>query len=192
MDARRFNAFRHPKKRAFLAAYATCGNITTAAEAAKIDRTTYYVWTENDPDFVTAANFAREEAADRLEEEARRRAAEGFNEPVFYQGEQVGAVRRYSDTLLIFLLKGARPEKYADRHEVSGRNGGPVGVEHSGRIATTTEPFDFGAFEAAFTGLFAGTPADGADPDRAVRAGESVDTADTDDSAGAFPGGAGA
>jgi hypothetical protein len=29
-------------------------------------------------------------------------------------------VREYSDTLLIFLFKGLRPEKYADRVEVRG------------------------------------------------------------------------
>jgi hypothetical protein len=37
-------------------------------------------------------------------------------------------VREYSDTLLIFLLKGARPQKYRDnvRQEVSGPNGAPL------------------------------------------------------------------
>jgi hypothetical protein len=40
----------------------------------------------------------------------------------------VGVVQEYSDTLLIFLLKGARPQKYRDnvRQEVTGSNGTPL------------------------------------------------------------------
>jgi hypothetical protein len=48
----------------------------------------------------------------RLEDEAVRRAYEGVERPVFQGGKQVGVVREYSDTLLIFLLKALRPEKY--------------------------------------------------------------------------------
>jgi hypothetical protein len=65
--------------------------------------------------------MAKEMAADRLEEEAWRRAVDGVEEPVgFYRGEPGAYVRRYSDTLLIFLLKGLRPEKYRERYEHSG------------------------------------------------------------------------
>jgi hypothetical protein len=60
-------------------------------------------------------------AADALEAEAIRRAFEGQEEPTgWYKGQPGGYVRRYSDTLLIFLLKGAKPEKYADRMELRG------------------------------------------------------------------------
>ncbi len=41
---------------------------------------------------------------------------EGVEEPVrWYKGEAGGMVRKYSDVLLIFLLKGLRPDKYKDR-----------------------------------------------------------------------------
>jgi hypothetical protein len=68
---------------------------------------------------VYAAEFAdaHEHACDSLEVEARWRATDGVDEPVFYKGEVCGTVRRYSDTQLIFLLKGAMPEKYKDRVE---------------------------------------------------------------------------
>ena len=46
-----------------------------------------------------------------LEDEARRRAVDGVDEPVFQQGKQVGTIRKHSDTLLIFLLKGIRPQE---------------------------------------------------------------------------------
>ncbi len=36
-------------------------------------------------------------------------------EPVFYKGKAIAAVRKFSDTLLIFMLKGAKPEKYRDK-----------------------------------------------------------------------------
>ena len=47
----------------------------------------------------------RPQAAESLENEARRRAIEGVVDDVWYQGEKVGKQRRFSDVLLIFLLK---------------------------------------------------------------------------------------
>jgi hypothetical protein len=90
---------RHPKKKAFLAAFAQQGNVKGACEAAGIARCTHYAWLESDPDYKRAFNDAKEDAADALEAEARRRAFAG------------------SDLLLIFLLKGLRPEKYRDRYD---------------------------------------------------------------------------
>ena len=69
-----------------------------------------------DAEYREAFVLAQEEAADRLEDEAFRRAVEGVEKPVgWYKGKPGGVIREYSDVLLIFLLKGARPEKYADR-----------------------------------------------------------------------------
>ncbi len=46
---------------------------------------------------------------------------EGVEEPVgWYKGVPGGTVRRYSDVLLMFLLKALRPEKYRERVEVRG------------------------------------------------------------------------
>jgi hypothetical protein len=73
--------------------------------------------------------MAKEMAADRLEEEAWRRAVDGVDEPVgFYRGKPSAWVKRYSDTLLIFLLKALRPEKYRERYEHSGPEGGAIPV----------------------------------------------------------------
>ncbi len=85
---------------------------------------------QEDPEYAAAFTEAQEEAADRLEEEARRRAVEGVDEPVFYKGKKCGAIRRYSDSLLIFLLKGVRPEKFKERSstELSGPQGGDIVV----------------------------------------------------------------
>jgi len=110
------------KQGAFLAAYRTCGNITRAAIIAKIDRSSHFRWIKENSKYKTIFGDAHEAAADSLEEEARRRASEGWLEPVWYEGSQCGQVRKFSDTLLIFLLKGLRPEKYRERisAELSG------------------------------------------------------------------------
>lgn len=106
----------HPRKRAFIAAYAETGTIVQAAEIAGIDRQTHYDWSASDPDYVKACQDAYIQSGERLEQEARRRAVQGVQKPVFYKGEKCGAVTEYSDTLLIFLLKGAMPEKYKERN----------------------------------------------------------------------------
>lgn len=77
-------------------------------------------------DFAAQWDEAIETAIDALEHEARRRAVKGVDEPVFYQGNVCGVVTRYSDTLLIQLLKAHRPEKYRERHELTGPNGEPM------------------------------------------------------------------
>lgn len=113
-------------KAAFLSAYAETGNIKQAAEAAQVGRRSHYRWLAADKRYAEAFAEATEQAGDALEQEARRRAVDGVDEPVFYQGAQCGLVRKYSDTLLIFLLKGVRPEKFKDRHEHTGKDGGPI------------------------------------------------------------------
>lgn len=122
------------KQRAFLAAYAELANITDAAKAAQVARSMHYVWLQKSEEYAEAFRHAEAEAIDALEKEARRRALHGVNEPVFYQGEECGAVRKYSDTLLIFLLKGARPDTYREnfKAELTGPNGGPVVVRLEG------------------------------------------------------------
>lgn len=114
----RFGKVQHLKKRAFLAAYAQCGNITRAAEIAEIDRSLHYKWMASNHGYEEAFREAEMMACESLEAEARRRAVEGWDEPVFYKGHQCGGIRKYSDTLLIFLMKGAMSEKYRERQQV--------------------------------------------------------------------------
>jgi len=49
---------------------------------------------------------------DAVEDEAIRRAYDGVEHPVYGGGPHFGSVRKYSDPLLIFLLKYFRPQRY--------------------------------------------------------------------------------
>lgn len=117
------------KKKAFLVAFAECGNVTQAALSAGIVRQTHYDWLDKFPEYAELFEQAKESAADRLEQEARRRAVQGVEEVVYYQGKEVGRQLRYSDNLLMFMLKGERPEKFKDRTELTGAKGGPIQLE---------------------------------------------------------------
>jgi len=97
-----------------------------AARAAGISRSQVYNWLEGDKAFARRFEYARKDVLEMLEAEAIRRASKGVNKPVFYLGEKCGAIREYSDTLLIFLLKANDPEKYRERHEITGPRGGPI------------------------------------------------------------------
>lgn len=96
----------------------TGGNVSRACKAEGIGRTMAYAWRAADADFARAWDEAVEAGLDDLEQEARRRAYDGTLKPVFYKGGECGHIREYSDTLLIFMLKGGRPEKYRERFDV--------------------------------------------------------------------------
>lgn len=143
---------RTPKKqprwaKSFLAALSETGNVRLACKSARIGRTVAYELRADDDLFAYDWSMALEEAADLLEQEARRRAHEGLRRVKFDRGKPImvpvigadGLIVRdadgnselvpyveheYSDTLMIFLLKAADPEKYRDRSD----------VRHSGKI----------------------------------------------------------
>lgn len=126
-QARVVDAQTAANKAKFLAEYRELGNVSYAAKAAGIARRSHYEWLKEDAEYKAAFEDAADEAADVLEAEARRRAVDGHEEPVFGSlgagagSGVVGAIRKYSDTLLIFLLKGSRPEKFAERHVHGGK-----------------------------------------------------------------------
>jgi hypothetical protein len=128
------------RKVAFLAALAATCNVTRACEAISIARVTAYEWRDNDEQFAAAWVKAREIGAEALEDEATRRAFEGTDKPVFHMGRECGAVREYSDTLAIFLLKGAKPEKYRERAQVDLSNtDGTLQVDEATRSARVAQ-----------------------------------------------------
>ncbi|QDU55780.1 hypothetical protein [Aeoliella mucimassa] len=110
----------------FLAAYRECGIVSEAAKIADVHVSTHYRWLSNDEDYAQQFQQAQAEAANVLEEEARRRAVEGvrrykFNRngaPILHPetGEPYYE-HAYSDSLLIVLLKANNPTKFGDKIE---------------------------------------------------------------------------
>lgn len=100
----------------FLEVLRQTGNVGVAAEVVNVYRTTPYQWKRKDPAFDKKWQEAMDAAADLAEAEVRRRAVEGFDEPVFYQGKVVGYVRKYSDRMLELYIKALKPEKYREKN----------------------------------------------------------------------------
>ena len=122
-----------PEKRVkFLEILATTANVTRAAEVVDMARGYMYEIRHADSEFKEAWDAAVQLGTCALEDEAARRASEGWDEPVFYQGAKCGVIRKFSDTLLIFLLK-ARDPKFRERNhlELTGKDGGPIQHEDS-------------------------------------------------------------
>lgn len=108
----------------FLKRLAETGNVSESCRKAKISRKHAYETRENDPDFAEEWDEALGIATETLEYEARRRAEKGVLEPVFYLGKKIGTVRKYSDTLLIFLLKAHKPDTYRDNSRIEHTGAG--------------------------------------------------------------------
>ena len=99
----------------FLTALRETGNVSALARRAGTSRSVCYGRRRRDSGFAAAWEDALGEAADRLEMEAFRRAADGVGEDRFFGGHVVGEVTRYSDALLMFLLRARRPQRFGPR-----------------------------------------------------------------------------
>lgn len=107
----------------FLAKLAQTGNPSIACQLSGLTRRQITNQKQRDPVFAAAYADAMDDAADLLEAEAWRRALEGVAQPVLKAGQPVLdpatgeaiIVRRYSDALLVMLLRGSRPEKFVAR-----------------------------------------------------------------------------
>lgn len=105
----------------FLSIFSEVGVITKAAAIAGIDKSNHSKWLKSNEKYRERFEAAVEAANDVLIAECRRRAVEGVDEPVFYKGEQVDTVKKYSDLLLIFEMKRRMPE-YRDKVDVSNQH----------------------------------------------------------------------
>jgi len=89
------------------------GNVSVSAKKSGISRSDVYAERKQNEDFAAAWREAEHEAKEALISEARRRATEGYEEPIVYAGKvvvdpQTGDVivkKKYSDSLMMFLIK---------------------------------------------------------------------------------------
>lgn len=125
---------KHKQKSAFIEALKKRVFVSPAAEDAGIDRTTVYLWREEDAEFKRAWDDVDRMNTDKLKSEAFRRAAVGVDEPVYGRVKEwdkvakryvektgvVGTVKRYSDKLMELMLKARDPEfREAVRHDIN-------------------------------------------------------------------------
>jgi len=129
--------FTPERATAFCAALAETGIVGRACTAVGISRRAAYNWREDYPEFAVAWSKALKIGVSALEDEAHRRAFDGTLEPVIHQGVECGTIRKYSDSLAMFLLKAHNPAKYREntRMELTGANGGPVRFTDTERAA---------------------------------------------------------
>jgi len=107
-------------------------NISKACRAAGVARQTAYRHRDEYPEFASMWEDALQEGLDGWEEEMARRAYEGMERPLMYQGDMVGTVNEYSDTLAIFLMKAHRPDKYRERSEIKQDGEITIKVKYEG------------------------------------------------------------
>lgn len=75
------------QKHAFLTALRRGSSVSEAAHATGLSSSAFYRLRKDDAGFAEDWKLALEDSADLLEREARRRAIEGVEEPVVYQGQ---------------------------------------------------------------------------------------------------------
>lgn len=107
----------------FINAIRETANITKACELAGITRDTFYKRKRNDSEWRLVFEQAWKDGYEALEAMCAERAFNGYDRPVYQNGEKVGIMRQYSDSLAAFLLKGNRPDKFIDRSIVTNKNG---------------------------------------------------------------------
>ena len=179
-----------PKRRrnwkpAFLRTMSKTGNVRLACETAGVNRQHVYDVRQTDTAFRDGWDRAEQEAMDLLEAAAWQRATKGSLEPIYMKDENgkiklVTKIARYSDTLLIFLLKSGRPQKYREtiRGEWSGPNGGPIPIKDE-TPARKKEPIDYDSLSKLAREVFGLSASNGH--------GEPVHPSDTNGATGSLP-----
>ena len=126
-----------PRRKAkFLKHFVRTGNQSESLAVAGLAKSTHYKLLENNLKYSEAFRQACDGATDQLVAEARRRAVTGVEEPVgWYKGVAGGTIRRFSDNLLMFLIKERRPE-FRDKFELTGQGGQPLQIQ----VAAYTPP----------------------------------------------------
>ncbi len=105
----------------FLIHFRCTASRSRACVTANISEPLLHTWEDAYPGFIEVYRIIKESAIEDLISEARRRAFQGVLKPVgFYKGAPAALVREYSDNLIMFLIKAARPE-YRDRVEGIGQ-----------------------------------------------------------------------
>jgi hypothetical protein len=115
-------------KRAFLHAFAETLSITEASRRVGYHFSSHFYWMKSDETYAECFAAVKSVAIQSLEDEAVRRAKEGYLTPVVSAGKLVTYERKYDSSLMVKLLQRFSPNEYKDRssRELTGAEGGPV------------------------------------------------------------------
>ena len=101
----RYDGWTVARQEAFCAALAKGSTVQEACAIVGKSTTSAYKARDRIRGFSNRWNAGLEAAKPNIEAEVYRRAVEGWDEPVFHGGKQVGVRRRYSDALLKMLAQ---------------------------------------------------------------------------------------
>lgn len=96
----------------FLKALAMSCNITCALKAAGTHYNTFRGHQKNDTEFAGQVREAEEQGADLLHAHCFKSALEGNLEPVYFQEDIVGHIRKYDTRMQIEMLRAHRPDLF--------------------------------------------------------------------------------
>ncbi len=116
-------------RRIFLKTLAETGSVKFAVKIAGLHKSSIYEARQKNLAFKQAWAEALQVAAGTLEDEARRRAVDGWEEPVYWDGKLVGTIHRHSDRLLEMLVCGYSERFRVDRQEIANAPGQQLAVE---------------------------------------------------------------
>ena len=157
------------KREQFLEVLAAVGNRSSAAAASGLAPSTIRNYASKDPEFKEMVEIAELKYLSDLEQEARRRAVDGVDKPVFYRGEIVGHEKVYSDRLLDKLMTGADKGRYGTGNNTTNNN------------LVVTDEKNVAGILGKFLGVDLSKPieASSAAPDEDIIEGEYVDSPDS-------------
>ena len=96
----------------YLAILALTRGHQLAARAAKVSINTVYVHRRCDPDFERQCVEAEEHAIELLHDVTMKSAIEGELEPIYWQGIEVGHVKKVDNRLRIEMLRAHMPKTF--------------------------------------------------------------------------------
>lgn len=110
-------SFTRKRQAEFLALIAMGWAVNHAAKRVGIIKQTVYALRDRDEGFAAAYIEAKKEKVENLEQEAYQRAM-GREEIIVGKNGEEHIVKKYSDLLMIFLLKAEKPDKYREKLDI--------------------------------------------------------------------------
>jgi hypothetical protein len=102
------------------------GIISTAAEAANIDRGTHYNWMANDPEYKAAVDAINEATIDFVESKLMQLIDGPTREVVTQMGIETIKEPPVTAAAIFYLKTKGKSRGYVERQEITGAEGGPI------------------------------------------------------------------